>query len=91
MGLRRFLKENRGMYLDHRHEPPTGPGIAIDADLRTAGGALGSPLLGGGDTRRRRRGSPPDRVRYRQVQPAFTPTALSDPLPYEEPWERAMR
>jgi hypothetical protein len=25
------------------------------------------------------------------VRPAFAPSPYSDPLPYEEPWERAFR
>ncbi len=87
-----YLKDNRGQFIDHRAAPPTRQGITAqeaEADLDD------SPISGGGGataTRRRRRPrSAPPGVRFRHVRPAFAPSPYSDPLPYEEPWERAFR
>ena len=33
----------------------------------------------------------PARQRYNHVRPAFAPAPYADPLPYDEPWERAHR
>ncbi len=87
-----YLKDNRGQFIDHRAAPPSRQGITAqeaEADLDD------SPISGGGGataTRRRRRPrSAPPGVRFRHVRPAFSPSPYSDPLPYEEPWERAFR
>ncbi len=87
-----YLKDNRGQFIDHRAAPPTRQGTTAqeaEADLDD------SPISGGGGataTRRRRRPrSTPPGVRFRHVRPAFAPSPYSDPLPYEEPWERAFR
>ena len=89
-----YLKENRGQFIDHRAAPPTRQGItaqeaedALDDDIAVIGG-------GGAMTaarRRRRARTAPQGVRFRHVRPAFSPSPYSDPLPYEEPWERAFR
>lgn len=89
-----YLKENRGLFIDHRAAPPTRPGIsAMEAE-----DSLDEPLVTGGggasasSTRRRRRPrTAPQGVRFRHVRPAFSPSPYSDPLPYEEPWERVFR
>lgn len=89
-----YLKENRGQFIDHRAAPPTRPGTtALEAEAaldeqHTVGGGGGDPGAG----RRRRRARPGMQgVRFRHVRPAFAPSPYSDPLPYEEPWERAFR
>jgi hypothetical protein len=89
-----YLKEHRGQFIDHRATPPSRPGKSaqeVEASLehdvvQGGGGASGTA------TRRRRkpRGAPAG-VRFRHVRPAFSPSPYSDPLPYEEPWERAFR
>jgi hypothetical protein len=87
-----YLKENRGLFIDHRATPPTRPGIsALEAEE-----SPDMPLVSGGGaatgTRRRRRPrTAPQGVRFRHVRPAFGRSAYSDPLPYEEPWERVFR
>ncbi len=87
-----YLKDNRGQFIDHRATPPASPAISAqeaedcldDATVTGGGGSSGS--------RRRRRPRPtPAGVRFRHVRPAFSPSPYSDPLPYEEPWERAFR
>lgn len=85
-----YLKEHRGQFIDHRVAPPPRPGItAQDAeealDLERRGS---SPTSSSRDRRKRYRARG---VRYRHVRPAFAPSPFSDPLPYEEPWERAFR
>ena len=91
-----YLKEHRGMYIDHRAAPPTRPAMTaqeaeeacIGASVE-GGGAGASPS--GSARRRRRPRTAPVGVRFRHVRPAFSPSPYSDPLPYEEPWERAFR
>lgn len=87
-----YLKDNRGQFIDHRAAPPTRQGITAqeaEAELDE------SPISGGGGAsaarRRRRPRSAPPGVHFRHVRPAFSPSPYSDPLPYEEPWERAFR
>ena len=89
-----YLKEHRGQFIDHRATPPSRPGITaqeaedfLDVEIDTVSG-------GGAATTTRRRRRPrtaPQGVRFRHVRPAFSPSPYSDPLPYEEPWERAFR
>lgn len=85
-----YLKEHRGEFIDHRVAPPVGALSAADElDL-----ALDeSRTMRGGSRRRgdRRRRGDANAVRFRHVRPAFSPSPYSDPLPYEEPWERALR
>ena len=89
-----YLKEHRGQFIDHRATPPSRPGTtaqeaedALDVDIDTVSGGGAATM-----TRRRRRPrSAPQGVRFRHVRPAFSPSPYSDPLPYEEPWERAFR
>lgn len=88
-----YLKENRGLFIDHRAAPPTRPGISameaedsLDEPLVVGGGASASAAR-----RRRRPRSATAQVRFRHVRPAFSPSPYSDPLPYEEPWERVFR
>lgn len=88
-----YLKDNRGLFIDHRSEPPASAGIPVpDPDngamLDDATGIAGT---GASSTRRRRARRTPRGVRYRHLQPAFAPSPYSDPLPYEESWERAWR
>ncbi|MCW2925402.1 MAG: hypothetical protein JWM98_2806 [Thermoleophilia bacterium] len=90
-----YLKENRGQFIDHRAAPPSRPSItALEAEDRLEDG---SAVHGGGGhdvdgpRRRRRPRAAPRGVRFRHVRPAFSPSPYSDPLPYEEPWERAFR
>lgn len=88
-----YLKEHRGQFIDHRATPPARPGTsALEAEdaleehdvVRGGGHAPG--------VRRRRRDRLEQRgIRFRHVRPAFAPSPYSDPLPYEEPWERAFR
>jgi len=78
-----YLKEHRGQFIDHRVAPPPGPGITA----QEAEEALDRSRPGGG----RRMRSQTRGIRYRHVRPAFAPSPFSDPLPYEEPWERAFR
>jgi hypothetical protein len=90
-----YLKEHRGEFIDHRATLPIRQGIgaleaeelAIDAgDVRGGGGVDPNP-----GRRRRRPRTEPRGIRFRHVRPAFSPSPYSDPLPYEEPWERAFR
>ena len=91
-----YLKEHRGQFIDHRAAPPARQGTtaleaedALDVDPdAVAGGGAGA--MSGIRRRRRPRPAPRD-VRFRHVRPAFSPSPYSDPLPYEEPWERAFR
>jgi len=86
-----YLKEHRGQFIDHRVATPIGSHRAGDEldtaheDARTSGGGATPRGVG----RRRRSGGAS--ARFRHVRPAFTPLPYSDPLPYEEPWERALR
>jgi hypothetical protein len=89
-----YLKEHRGQFIDHRATPPSRPGLSaqeaeadLDHDVVQGGGAA----MGVATRRRRRPRSAPVGVRFRHVRPAFAPSPYSDPLPYEEPWERAFR
>jgi hypothetical protein len=89
-----YLKDNRGEFIDHRVTPPVSlAAMAWDApDLPETDPATGAPATHGSRARRRR-GSKPGApaTRFRHVRPAFAPSPYSDPLPYEEPWERAFR
>ncbi|MCB0878957.1 MAG: hypothetical protein KDC46_08255 [Thermoleophilia bacterium] len=89
-----YLKEHRGQFIDHRASVPVTQGITAQEAEET----LDDPSLivtgGGGRApqRRRRRPRPEPRgIRFRHMRPAFAPSPYSDPLPYEEPWERAFR
>ncbi len=87
-----YLKDNRGQFIDHRAAPPVRQGITA----QEAEEALDDSTVTGGGTatatrRHRRPRSAPPGVRFRHVRPAFSPSPYSDPLPYEEPWERAFR
>jgi hypothetical protein len=87
-----YLKENRGLFIDHRATPPTRVGVSA----QEAADSSDEPLvIGGGSAtssrRRRRPRTAPQGVRFRHVRPAFSPSPYSDPLPYEEPWERVFR
>ena len=86
-----YLKENRGQFIDHRIVPPRPRPSSHDAALDEPPGdeldVTGSAWPG-----RRRRARPAQRdVRFRQLRPLYAPLPYSDPLPYEEPWERAFR
>jgi hypothetical protein len=59
-----------------------------ELDVRTVHGGGGSA---GASRRRRRPRSESGGIRFRHMKPAFAPSPFSDPLPYEEPWERAFR
>lgn len=95
MSYRRYLDEQRPSLIDHRMKGIRGPGIPLDPDdevgmapaARSRAGASRG-LLG-----RTRGGGPALQVRrrYRHVRPAFAPMPWSDPLPYEDPMERAIR
>lgn len=86
-----YLKEHRGDFIDHRVTPPANlAAIAWDSDELLVDGATSQPV-GGGRSRRRRGKAPTRGTRFRHVRPAFAPSPYSDPLPYEEPWERAFR
>ena len=91
-----YLKENRGQFIDHRAALPSRPSTtALEAEdlLEDTMSVHG----GGGDSlptaarRRRRARIGPSGVRFRHIRPAFAPSPYSEPLPYEEPWERAFR
>lgn len=88
-----YLKEHRGQFIDHRATPPTRQGAsALEAEdaLEDEGVVRGGGHAASG--RRRRKARPePQGIRFRLVRPAFAPSPYSDPLPYEEPWERAFR
>lgn len=88
-----YLKDNRGDFIDHRVTPPASLAAAswdsldlLDTDIATGSTPAGSRA-------RRRRGGKPaaQHTRFRHVRPVFAPSPYSDPLPYEEPWERAFR
>ncbi|MCW2949211.1 MAG: hypothetical protein JWN41_224 [Thermoleophilia bacterium] len=92
-----YLKDNRGAFIDHRETPPvTLAAISWDAAEHPDPDhdAAAAPTRG---LRARRRRSPANSSqhaassRFRQLRPAFAPSPYSDPLPYEEPWERAFR
>lgn len=86
-----YLKEHRGLYIDHRITTPARPSVAAD-ELDGASAQHAQPAHPGGLIGRRRRARiQPRSVRFRHVRPAFAPSPYSDPLPYEEPWERAFR
>lgn len=87
MSFHRFLKDNRGAFIDHRMPASAGPGVARELDdtpetytRRTGGGLL---------RRSRSAQTAVLRRRYRHVRPAWAPMPFSDPLPYEDPMERA--
>lgn len=89
-----YLKDNRGLFIDHRAAPPTRPGttaLEAEADLEDGATQVGGGGPAAAMRRRRRPRSTPVGVRFRHVRPAFAPLPYSDPLPYEEPWERAFR
>lgn len=88
-----YLKDNRGLFIDHRATPPMHSGVtALEAAESLDEPAI---VIGGGSPaaarRRRRPRTAPRGVRFRHVRPAFAPSPYSDPLPYEEPWERVFR
>lgn len=81
-----YLKEHRGQFIDHRITIPLHQGVtAIEADEQ-ASSEEKPPSRRGKKTR-------PDlpQIRFRHIRPVFSPSPFSDPLPYEEPWERAFR
>ncbi|MBC7460129.1 MAG: hypothetical protein H7287_02070 [Thermoleophilia bacterium] len=89
-----YLHDNRGVFIDHRVTPPASLAASSwdSTDLLDADTAAGTPPAG--SRARRRRGSKAasaGATRFRHVRPAFAPSPYSDPLPYEEPWERAFR
>lgn len=87
-----YLKDNRAQFIDHRATPPSSAGIPVpEADVTSGEDGSGGASIGASATRRRRARRSPRGVRYRHVQPAFAPSPYSDPLPYEESWERAWR
>lgn len=98
-----YLKEHRGLFIDHRTSIPTHQGLtAQEAEERahesstTAAGSVSGGGSGGSPgepvrTRRRRQSADPRNIQFRHIRPAFAPSPYSDPLPYEEPWERAFR
>ena len=90
-----YLKEHRGQFIDHRAALPIRPGItALEAEESLDDAAAAVHGGGGSTPATRRRRTPrqaPRGVRFRHVRPAFSPSPYSDPLPYEEPWERAFR
>ena len=85
-----YLKDNRGQFVDHRGAPPTNPIPSAQdmelLDLPERDGSSPSAVR-----RRRRTRTAPGGIRFRQVRPTYAPLPYSDPLPYEEPWERAFR
>jgi hypothetical protein len=87
-----YLKEHRGDFIDHRVAPPMNlAAIAWDSDELLEDSSA-TQAIAGGRARRSRRGKAAARgTRFRHVRPAFAPSPYSDPLPYEEPWERAFR
>ena len=89
-----YLKDNRGEFIDHRVTQPMSLAAASwdSVDLLDVDTAAGPPSADGSNARRRRKGaSGASTTRFRHVRPAFAPSPYSDPLPYEEPWERAYR
>lgn len=90
-----YLKEHRGQFIDHRTTTPALPCVSA-ADLEVLGyDAADAATQGGGPSgllaRRRRPRTQSRGIRFRHVEPVFTRSAYSDPLPYEETWERAFR
>lgn len=88
-----YLKEHRGQFIDHRAALPVQQGTTAlqaedELDDRTVQGGGSSA---GASRRRRRPRAEPRGIRFRYIRPAFAPSPYSDPLPYEEPWERAFR
>lgn len=86
-----YLKDNRGLFIDHRVTTPASPGVAMEIDTATT---EDPSTVGGASARathKRRTRGVPRTIRFRHVRPAFAPSPYSDPLPYEEPWERAFR
>ena len=89
-----YLDEHRGQFIDHRALPPACPALSAAEAAELAG----TDVIGGGADgdhrsgarRRRARSGRPD-IRFRHLRPAFSPSPYSDPLPYEEPWERVFR
>ena len=88
-----YLKDNRGQFVDHRGTPPTGPGrSALEIELLDLPDHGGSASAAHAPQRRRRaRSTSRSGIRFRHVRPMYAPLPYSDPLPYEEPWERAFR
>lgn len=88
-----YLKEHRGQFIDHRAATPVRQGItALQAEDELDDQAVQGGGAGAGSARHRRRARSESRaVRFRHIKPAFAPSPYSDPLPYEEPWERAFR
>jgi len=89
MSLHKYLKDNRGLLIDHRMPPPAppGPGVPLDDDSAPAFGAASHP----GRKRRSGRSGTRMAIRYRHVIPAFSPSPWTEPLPYESPLDRARR
>lgn len=84
-----FVKDQRGWHLDHPPPEVLRPGVPIDDDHRIEVRGGGGPAP---PRRRRRGGPPPDRdVRFRYVRPIVAPPPWTEPLPYEDPLERAAR
>ncbi len=94
MSFLEYLKEHRGQFIDHRVQVPIRQGVTaqeaedlLDEPLTVTGGG-GAPST---MRRRRRPRQQPPGIRFRHMKPAYAPSPYSDPLPYEEPWERAFR
>ena len=89
-----YLKDHRGQFIDHRVQVPIRQGVTAQEaeDLLDDGISVDGGGGSAGPTRRRRRPrQQPRGIRFRHMRPAFSPSPYSDPLPYEEPWERAFR
>lgn len=88
VSYRRYLKDNRSLFIDHRSDlQPKRPGVPIDEEA-VIDAARDRSVAGRGASRRRMRGSRLAQVRFRHLQPAFAPSPFADPLPYVEPWDR---
>lgn len=89
-----YLDEHRGEFIDHRVRVPLHQGIsaqeAEDLDLGHAPASVDGTSTPS-RARRRRTRQQPRGIRFRHLRPVFSPSPYSDPLPYEEPWERAFR
>ncbi len=90
-----YLDEHRGEYIDHRASKPLHQGVpAQEAEDLLADAGFARSVEGGGASTRSRKRRPRYQspgIRFRHIRPAFAPSPYSDPLPYEEPWERAFR
>lgn len=97
MSFRRHLNQQPELLIDHLHEHrdrylglaivrPSGAGTPIEDDL-----VAPAPLSSARASSRRRARSVSPPIRYRHILPLYGRSAWSDPLPYEEPWERAHR